>query len=467
MNKLKFFWNYEFSNSLKIILSIVMLLLFAVSLTRPYVDHDVLMYAEIGRAIFDRGLLPYEFAFDHKPLAAYYLYGLIQSIFPLKAPVFQCVSAGMLLATAALLRNLGQKESLAFYFLVLTAMSYPLLHFSGNTEIFYTFFSLLSFLTLFKARRVLLYFAAGGAAAIAFNINYLSVFLIGPPAVYLMLAGSSDVMDCAKKCGFYSAGFVGGFVCLFIPYLIKNPALVGDYFSAQAAFLDAYGKSHRDLPWYFVVKLAPMPILAVISMKCKSDDARLRTALIIMMTSALVGVLSSGKYYMHYGYIMVPSALALVALSVNPGRWLALLASLALLVLPSGRTALAEVGSPAVWRQAYDFSKYREIKTLVGEEKVLSIRASHVPVFYSNLNAAQPYIWVDHAYMLYGPAEDAYDAGLMKPEQRFVLAPQSLCLPGKSDRLEKSCQKLHDEYEPLKTYTDWYWPTLTLYVRKA
>lgn len=439
------------------LLAVLGIVFFLLSLSRPYSD-DPLIYSLIGKAIYEKGAMPFTYAFDHKPLLTYYLYGLLAMAVPDEIPKYQIVSILLYGLTAVLTHAFSRKESWLLHFLVITALSIRLLRFSANSELVFCLFAMASILLVVRGRGLTALCCAGFFAAAAFQVNYMAAFSIGPPVLYAIFTAGGPRGQRWRSLAFFALGFAVCTVLVFLPLYLKDPALIAGFFAAQKLFLGGYqGFSGTSILNYMLPAL-PLLALLVACLPCAAEDRRLRNILVLATVFAFVGTLPPGKFYVHYLYALVPSLAALYALSTGAYKRLALVAVVVVLALLSIRPIYWEFGTPAQIRMNYDLSQYRKLKEMAGNEKLLSIRASPTLPLFTGLEPAQPLVWVNHAEVIYGPGEDDYFVGQLRRRPKFVATLDVLC-DGTRQRqsLPKSCDEITAHYSKIMTFPDREW----------
>jgi hypothetical protein len=98
------------------VLSLLVLLFFIGSLMQPYVTDDALIYALIGKGVYAKGLLPFSYAFDHKPIFTYYIYGLVELVGSDDFPKYQILSVIGYAASACLTKKIAGREKWWLHF---------------------------------------------------------------------------------------------------------------------------------------------------------------------------------------------------------------------------------------------------------------------------------------------------------------------------------------------------------------
>ena len=168
---------------------------------------------------------------------------------------------------------------------------------------------------------------------------------------------------------------------------------------------------------------------------------------------AFLASLSSGKYFAYYVYPLVLPLTILWSLSTWRHKRLAALLAILYLALLSAPLYLKDLREPPPPAGATDPQKYSRLKALVGDEPVLSIRAHHSIVYLAHVEPAQPLLWPNHAYLLWGSREDDYFVGHLVKQPRFVLLKAGLCEES-PPVLPQTCRRLAAEYRPVLQIED-------------
>lgn len=441
-------------------------LVFVTALGTPFSDPDVLIYGEIGRAIYERGLLPYEWAFDHKPVVAYYIYGLAAVLLPLHWPQFQILCLLVFLLIAYLIRDLVARGSYGLHLFLISVLSFKFLKFSGNTEAVFLLFALASFWALIRMSNRVGLVASGLLAACAFHVNYLACFLIGPAALFLLATREpgGEWKGFLRRLGLYVTGFLLGWVLVFLPFLFKNPSLITSYFVAQMGFLSGYQSSFDfTQSTKFLSYLLPLLLLLWVCRHPAPGFERLHRMGWIAWISALIGTLLSVRFYPHYAFPLAVLAVFLWLVSEHPRRKVFMVVTVAILALSPIKYGVGMLTSIPEIGRAYDFSPYEQVKAMVGEDPVLAVRASHIPFYYARIVPSQPMIWSDHAAIRYREAEDEYYLSYLNRQPPWVMMTRGRCEGEYEMRMPETCRQLRRDYQRVLTLDEKYHDQIELY----
>jgi hypothetical protein len=447
----------------------ISLVFFVLSLGHPIPTDDVLFYSLIGRAIYEKGMMPFTFVFDHKPLLTYYLYGFYTILFPDDVPKYQVLSIVLYALTAWLTRAFSRSESWPIHFLVVMGLSIKFLNFNANTQLFFTPLILISVLLALQSRTFLGVFFSGVFSALAFNMNYSAAVIIGPTILYTFYSSGDSLPVQVRKLVQYGIGFGVAFLLVLAPLYLKDPQLVGEYFEAQRRFVAGYKKWDQPAMLGFIISALLMFALAAVTFPCQEKDRRVRNIMLVMLLFAFLSTLPPLKFYKYYLYPMVLPLVILYSLSISVHKRMAMVVvaiGLAVVAVPD---VLKWFGSLNDARSAWDMEKYRRLKTLVGDEKVLSIRTDPTITYYSGIDMMQPLAWVNHPEIIYGAGQDDYYNAYLQKRPKFVTTMMVMCQPPPLQQpTPKVCAALKADYSVVMRFEDSVtWRQALVYQRKG
>lgn len=448
---------------------LLLLVFFVLSLASPFPTDDLFMYSLIGRAIYARGAMPFDFAFDHKPVFTYYLYGAYTLLFPDGLPKFQILNLAVYGLSALVTRRMAPQESWPVHFLVIVGLSMRSLGFTANTQLFFAPLALISVFLVVQGRSVLTMAAAGVLAAIAFNINYTAALVVGPAVLFALATGRGTPLQKMQGLLVYGLGFLVAFGLILAPLLTAGMHQIGQYFSAQQTFLQSYNKWETEYVGTFLLAAGLMLALGFACRECAAEDRRLRNTMWVMLGFSLASTLPAGKFYPYYLYILVLPLTVLYGLSSGRSKQAAVVVVMLVLAAMAIRPAIKNAGTVADIRAAYDFDQFRALKGLVGDAQVLTIRAHPSIVYFSDIHPAQPLVWTNHAEFLYGPREDAYFAGHLEKRPRFVMTMGTLCANQRYGKFYPlSCEAIARDYvRVMEIRHPFFWKTALVYRLKG
>lgn len=453
------------------LLAVALAYLLASLLQTGFIDHDVIVYGLIGRAIYELGLLPYDFAFDHKPFLTYFIYGALAPLAG-RFSIFALMSFLVLWALALVLQRqaLDRQRPVLLVLLVFCAMLLGSIDYSGNTEIYFMPLVLLAMSCALRAGR-----AAGMGAAwrgadfwlsalasvAAFNINYVTAVLLLPTVSFALWQGRREAAGTAP-------GGLAGFLRLWLAYLAASLAVLalalallalagmdlGSYFGLQHRFLAGYAQeSPFPEPKFLALTLGPLLLVlggALAGLRSAPGLGGLARCLVVLILASELSYLASGHYFAHYAFCtMLPFGLLLLCLA--PEQRLARIALLAVLLL----AAAGQLAKTAAWAArgaplapSYP-ALYAPLAARLDGAPVLPVHASVIPLFYAHARPLQPLVWVDHAEILYGAGADAYYEGFLGPQTRFAITSPGWCRGAGAGR--PICAALLRDYDPVET----------------
>lgn len=429
-------------------LCLALALYFAAQFNAPLKDHDPLIYVLVGKGIYQHGLLPYDFAFDHKPLLIYFFYGLL-SFLDVHLYVFQAASAVLLAVSALLVWRLFLDRSLGLplVLFVVAAFAVGSVGYSGNSELLFVPFELVAIHFALRSRDRSGYLLLSAMAAVAaFNINYVCGVALFPALVFSLWTSSRSVPAFAARLAAY------GLACILLMGALLLAAFIGGmdvarYFDLQRRFLTGYASETGAPDAVYLAKLAILAAPGLLALFPVFEPARRNAAraLALLLLGSAATLFLSGKFFPHYLYTLAaPAAVIVLMVDYRSNLRYGLLCVAVTLV------SLAYVAKFVSYRggEAYvmdDFLRpYLQISDIVGTEKVMSMRAPIEPLYYSGATPFQPLVWMDHAEIIHGAGEDGYYRARLAEAPVFVMTDDGWCAAGGRDWA--SCEALADGY---------------------
>jgi preprotein translocase subunit SecE len=436
------------------VLLVVSILFLFGALARPFVTDDALIYAVIGKAIFTKGLLPFTYIFDHKPILTYYIYGLIALAGPDYLPKWQIFSVIVYAMSAWLTREAAKQESWWVHFLVIVGLSLQSMRFSGNTELIFSPLTVLAVLLILRSASVYTTFWAGVLVGLSININYLSAVGAGPAILYAILSRrTSPAMHLSQL----AVGFLGVFAAIVVtllPLAMSDTTSVWDYFAAQRRFYSGYATQDVARPfWKYVFEIIPFMVIAGICFRCKAGEERTRNAFLIVLVSATIASLISRKNFHYYVYPLVIPTSILWAMSTSRFKRITLIICVLFMAVTSIRSYWNDFGPVGKLAASYDFTQFRKFKSIVGDHPVLSIRGHNAYTYFADVEPAQPLVWPNHAQLFYGPKEDEYFVGYLNKGAEFVFIKEDACTKFLAE-LTQTCRIVQERYSPVLKIED-------------
>lgn len=399
-----------------------------------FTNHDSVIYKIIADGIIEHGQMPYSYAFDHKPAFLYYIYAAFSLLYPFKIGFFAAISLLFYVVSAAIVSFYCYRSfrNVAGIALAIIFFSFPFVDFSGNTEILYSPLALASLLILMRSDSAKPVALSGMLAIFAVNTNYMVGVALSLPTVFLLI--SRDINSTVRRTAIYAAGVAIGLIVVFAPLQITVGVMDG-YLKPQIAFLSAYGDggiSHTETLLFFLPVIASVLLCPALYLIDKFSSIKSRRELIaaaLCMVSCIMCVIIAGKPFMHYSAIFfIPCCLFAVAAGKNA------MAIIALSALPFNiyyKDMTIKLFNLHERLEASYTSKkeddFKSLHALVGDEKVLSVRASHVLYYLSDMQPFDKYIWMTHRTQIMGDGEESYIMDKIRENPRFVMTGNNLC----------------------------------------
>lgn len=440
------YWSVEGVSALFI--AIAFSYYFGYAFTNP----DSVIYKIIADGIVKHGEFPYSFAFDHKPAFIFYSYAIFSLIYPFKVGFFAALSLVFYLLTGSLISKLASgsfrhalSSSAAVVFFY-----FPFLDFSGNTEVVYNLYAMVSLCLLYRFRdNARLVVLSGVLAIFAVNTNYMAGVMLSLPTLFLLMR--DGVTSTARSAVLYASGVAAGLAIVLLPIAIQG-SLINGYFHPQIHFLTSYNESSpgfkATLFYYLPVLLSILiaPVCASFGCLQWKVPARGWIAFIITTFSASIALILTGKEGMHYAAIyFAPVAMLAVAAGKNPVPVI-LACSIPFNFYYAKNTEYLfdlhnRIETSYTKNKADEFAAMHQ---LVGNEKVMSVRASHVLFYLSDMIPFHPYIWNGHSKLVFGDKENEYFIKQLESSPKFVLTGNGYC--EKADRMIDVCDMIRRDY---------------------
>ncbi|MBC7949649.1 MAG: glycosyltransferase family 39 protein [Chitinophagaceae bacterium] len=294
---------------------------------RDYVDRDESTFILMGQSVAD-GYLPYDFLWDLKPPLLFYLFGLIEFIFPDSLVAIRVFGTLVIFGSALLLIAIARLAELKNGFLV--AFVYVLLSsLFGSvqgvmSEHIAVFFMLAALYFFLKRKSVPTLFLSGlflGCALLCkMNYAYAIPLLL---ALYAVLYGKELPL---RKIVKHMLAMVGGILLsiflVAIPFLASNrfelfvdSVFLAPYEYGQALHL-SIGQKIQKTWWIIVVGL----IVSFLSIRRMAPEQREAAwAFVIVVMATIYTFFSSATVNGHY-LLQVYPFLALLLLGIVTGR---------------------------------------------------------------------------------------------------------------------------------------------------
>lgn len=397
-----------------------------VDIPNPLNDWDEMNYALIARSLMS-GDLPYHGAFDHKPIALYYIYSLFFQIFGYTLTAIRLMPFVAIGLTSWLLLKIAKKQFPPnFHFVALSVILFMAICASfgngglaSNTEILQMPIFAGWWLAATNCpesgwRRPLLLGALAGLAA---QVNYLGGFVLAISTALFLAWPLFSRCSRAKFLSFVASGTValGAFIAVAL-VMLAPLILAGDlqqYFFMQFGALSGYqGVMNNDKLVRAVVSVGISAGFFLVLLACNSwYDGSFwkvtlvaRTQLLQLALAFIVTLIAIGltkRLYPHYfNLLVVPSTLILLILlesasarSLN--RFAFLAAGLGMLLMARGAWDVYLKD----WRD--NFKQQHEIARLTKEirnharsgERVLLLNLNPVLYFLADVTPSTRFVF--------------------------------------------------------------------------
>ena len=300
LNKLSF-------SSASLFLFVVLLFIRLPFFFRDYIDRDESTFILMGQSIAD-GYLPYDRLWDLKPPLLFYIFGLIEYIFPYSLIAVRFFGVMIIFGSAIFLLQIARATGLKNGFWI--ALSYILLSSMFGSvqgvmsEHVAVFFMLAGLLFFVKKKNISNLFITGSlfGCALLCKINYAypAVALV----VYYFINGSfTDIRNRIKNIIILSAGILIPFILIAIPFILENklPLFIDSVFLApfeygQASQVDIVEKLRKT--WWMILLGLVVSFFAIRNTKKEQREITWLCSLILLAT--IYTLFSIGTINGHY-----------------------------------------------------------------------------------------------------------------------------------------------------------------------
>lgn len=435
------------------------------SLSVQYIDHDTVLYALIGEGIYKYGVFPYGYAFDHKPFVLYFIYGII-SLFESTANLFGILGIISVGLTSYIAYTFFLNRTLPFpiVFFVMALATYRTVGYTGNTEVLYVLFQFSAIAALISSVSMRGVVVSAFLTAICININYISALSLIPTLTIMMLF-TSKIRTPYASFVLFSFSLIFFVLVLFAAFAFAGGD-IGNYFAMQRDFLLGYGSGRNPVVprfiWMTAIPICLSGLLLVPGVSRSKEFDKIFVPLFALMIFSAISFIANGKYYLHYAYaITAPAAVIVLSLNYERVRYRAALVWLLSLVAVLYLANFVRKPPAA----SVDLRKvYAPISEMVGGQKVLSMRASVVPLYFSGAYPYQPLVFQDQAAFFYGSGEDAYYKRMLDGQPMFVLTAFDWCQAEGAGW--QSCAEVANGYDKVLAYDAEWDRNYDLYRRK-
>ncbi len=369
---------------------------------RDYIDRDESTFIIMGQSIAD-GYLPYDQLWDLKPPLLFYLFGLIEYIFPHSIVAIRLSGVFVIFGSVLLLLNIAKTYGLKNGFLI--ALSYVLLSSMFGSvqgvmsEHIAVFFMLAGLLFFIKKKSVLNLYIAGFlfGCALLCKINY--GYVIPAILLYHFISGkSSDIPAIVKNATYVIIGIVVSFMLISIPFIIDHKLNL----FINSVFLAPYEYSHaaqttlienlKKTWWVFLLGLA-VSFFAI--KKSSQVHKEIVWIFVLALLSTIYTYYSIGAVNGHYLIQIYPFISILVVGFIFPREYNFGFARLSFFILAISFEAITEYYMLA--------NNYRQQSALYNGkslEVIKELKLRHIDskkVFFANYHIGY---WFLHQYPL-------------------------------------------------------------------
>lgn len=439
------------------IIFILIMFSFVLYSLRPFLSLDTLIYSVIGRGIYEHGIMPYDYVFDHKPIFTYYIYGLIDKIFGYTFPKFQLISVVIYFLTAQVISKILNTDVLT-PFSLLIATSLRTIGFSCNTELFMSLLVVVSILLATSKPSGYRMFLLGIICAVSVNINYLTVFILPPLIVYIVFSAKDrELPQKIKHLLCIVNGGVLGLILIFAPFYFLKSNFI-DYLVLQKNFLSNYKGSVSLSAVFSVITVTPLYFMLLYLVRKKIDiNDKNNRIFIFALVLSLVAAFQSQRLYPHYFYLIAPWV---VCLFINSGyaKKNKVTLCLSIFCFVYSLMVIMRVSASGELRDMRDISGFMKIENITKSNPVLTYGADHYPFYFSSLNPAIPYIFSDHVNIIFKDKANDYYLNKIKRKFPFILAKDDVC-----SQNDEICQLIDNNYQKVLTTSNGFYGRYWLY----
>lgn len=413
-------------------------------LMNPDPDWDVANYVMIGKGIFEKGILPYGYVFEHKPYILYVIYYLWSSIYPFVIGKFTVLAIISAVISSLMLSRLFSVKSFYFFsFLIIGCASGNFL--SGNSEVVQLPFLVAFYLAISRVIETGKYRDAillGVISAFSVNINYLSAFIIIFSFAWLLLCR----VVLLRIFSFIVLGGALGLIAIFMPFFIKGGHCLEDYFSMQIHFLKNYGalaSERYDMFRSIGLKLAVCsPIIIAFFRNMRSSSFYKEDLVKIWFVASVVTSFLSGHPYDHYNLLYLFPIMVMSALSYERNKIDGLY--FVPLIIFSFVFSVDYFYRNWVDYKYYVKENIPKVKSIIGKEKVFNIRADQSLFYLAGLEPFDKFLFIDHIDFYFKQGAQNYILKRLTERPPFVVMRYRGCETGIVE--PAVCTVLHSNY---------------------
>jgi hypothetical protein len=356
---------------------------------RDYMDHDESTFILMGQSVAD-GRLPYDHLWDLKPPLLFYLFGLIEWLFPYSLLAVRVFGFLVIFFSSLVLLHIGRETRLRNPILI--ALSYVI--FSSlfgsvqgvMSEHLSVFFMLAGLWLLLKNKFLFAGFLFG--CAVMCKMNY--AYAIPAIMVFYLLKGKLN-LPLVKKLMLLVAGVVVSFFLIALPFIIQgkfelftDSVFLAPFEYGQASSIGMMQKLKKT--WWIILSGLIIAGLGLKKSQAAHREVTALSALILLMT--IYTFYSSGTVNGHYLIQAYPfMAIIILGVLVRPLRIrMQYLAILVLLVSVESWLEYARVArhitSVGTAYNGKSFQVIRELKDRHIENKSIFFADYHISYWF-------------------------------------------------------------------------------------
>lgn len=433
--------------SISVIISLILLL---ASIGVDYIDHDLIIYSFVGRGIYEFGAFPFDFAFDHKPILVYFIYGPLYWLIGHGANYYLLLSLGMLAILILMYRRYLKLQRLALAFtapLVAIAFIDANMH-TGNTEALLVplcMGSILAIFTFGTGRKGVCLSVIAAFAAI--NVNYSIFPPLAVTVFYAIITQSRNWRHVVEVSTIYWVSLIFLAMLSFTIFWALGMDVWG-YLKLQGAFLGGYSDFRRTPNAGFIsyvvisIMIASTPFFVRKRLALTERYTAISVLIFIIVNTVLFAL--NGKFWGHYLWLVGGPAILSVLIYVKYARRDSSVITVGAVILVLA--VIFSINEKYNTFEATDTSAsefYAELHQHVSNKEVMSLSVSIVPVAYGGGIPSHPFVWPDHAATIMG-SENAseYFFERIQDSPSFIVTSEHYCDSG-NDSL---CSAIREQY---------------------